>query len=71
MATSDASVMTLTGASGLGCTKRVTLASVSLICWKASVAAGVHCRVQLFVAVDFNSELSGVRMVAHCGIKRW
>ena len=65
MATSDASVIMLTGASGLGCTKSVALASVSLISWKAVVAAGVHCKVRLLVEVDFSSELSGVRMVAH------
>ena len=65
MDTFDASVITLTGASGLGCTKSVTLASVFLISWKAVVAAGVHCTMWLLVGVDFSSELSGVRMVAH------
>ena len=49
------------GASGLGCTSKVVAAKASL---KAEVAAVVHCRVRLLVAVDLSSAFSEVRMVA-------
>ena len=71
MVTSDASVMTLTGVSGLGCTRSVALATASLISWKAAVADMVHCRVWLLFAVEYSSELSRVRMAAQRGMNLW
>ena len=65
MATSDASVMTLRGAFGLGCTRSVALASASMMSLNAVVAGGVHCSARLLVAVVFNSAFSGVRIAAH------
>ena len=59
IATSDASVITLMGASDLGCTSNVVFAKASLISSKAEVAVVVHCRERLLVAVDFNSAFSG------------
>ena len=71
MATSDASIMTLRGAFGLGCTRSVALASASLMSLKAAVAGGVHCSTRLLIAVVFNSEFSGVRIAAHLGVNLW
>ena len=65
MSMSDASVMMLIGASGLGCTRSVTLASASLMSSYAVVALVVHKRVQLFLGVAFNRALSRVRISVH------
>ena len=64
MAMSDASVMTLKGTSGWGCTRRVALARASLISWKAVLADMVHCSSRLFGAIDLIIKLSGVQIVA-------
>ena len=60
---SDASVIMLIGAGALA-------ASASLISWKAVVAAVVHCSSRLLGAVNLSIELSGVKIVAQCGINR-
>ena len=67
---SDASIMTLIGASGWGCSRRVALASAFLISWKVVVAVLVHGSSQLLGAVDFVIKLSEVRIVAQRRIKQ-
>ena len=62
IAMSDASVITLIGAPGLGCTRSVALARASLIARKEVIAAGFHSRVRLLAEVVFNNAFNGVRI---------
>ena len=59
MAMSDASVITLIAAPGLGCTRSVALAKASLIALKEVMAAVFHCRVRLLAEVVFSNVFSG------------
>ena len=68
--TDSETVMMLIGASGWGCTRRVALASASLISWKAVVAISVHFSSRLLGAVDLSIELSGVMIVAQRGMNQ-
>ena len=70
MATSEASVITLIGASGLGCTNNVAFANAVLISSKAVVATESHWRERLLAGVAFSKALSGVRISAQLGINQ-
>ena len=67
-AESDASVVRLVRAFGFGCTSKVASARASLIPIKAWVEVLSHER---YSVIEVRSELSGSKILAQPGIKRW
>ena len=70
-ATSEASVMILVGASGLGCDSSVAVASASLMVINVAAASSFHCSVVARSLDEARRLLRECSMLAPLGIKRW